>query len=118
MQTRMEPGGQSSNDISDRLTHTLLALLKCAREAVQAVDEQQLLQSVCDIFVEDGGFRMAWVGQAEPDVQKTIRPVAQAGSQDGFAQNTVRLYHCNSIRPKVVGSGGVGFASNNRRRRR
>ena len=70
-----------------RLTQTLRTLLKFGRAVIEATDEHQLLQSVCNIFVEDGGFRMAWVGYAEPDSQKTIRLVAQAGDQDEILRN-------------------------------
>lgn len=39
------------------------------------------------VFPEDGGYRMAWVGYAEPDAQKNIRPVAQAGDHNGVLQD-------------------------------
>jgi PAS domain S-box-containing protein len=39
-----------------------LALLKCHKLAARAVDEQQILQSVCDYLVSDGGLRGARVG--------------------------------------------------------
>jgi PAS domain S-box-containing protein len=34
--------------------------------------------------VETGGYRMAWVGLAEDDPAKTVRPVAWAGAEDGY----------------------------------
>jgi len=74
-------------EIPTRLTQTLRMLLKFGRVIIEATNEHQLLQSVCEFFVEKGGFRMAWVGYAESDSQKSIRLVAQAGDQDGILQN-------------------------------
>jgi PAS domain S-box-containing protein len=85
MQTQVEQEHRLDNASSDPLTHTLL--VNCGRALVQAVDEQQLLQSVCNILVKDSGFRMAWFGYAEPDAGN-IRLVAQAGDQDGFLEET------------------------------
>jgi hypothetical protein len=45
MQTQVKQEHRLDNESSDRLTHTLL--VNCGRALVQAVDEQQLLQSVC-----------------------------------------------------------------------
>ncbi len=42
-------------------------------------DEHELFQSVCQILVEVGGLRLAWVGHCEDDAEKTVRPVAMAG---------------------------------------
>jgi PAS domain S-box-containing protein len=69
---------------SDRLAHTVV--INCGRALAQAVDEQDLLQSVCNALVNNCGFRLAWVGLTEPDSSNSIRLVAQAGDQDGFLQ--------------------------------
>ncbi len=87
MQSRMNQGGRSSKEIPVRLTQMLRTLIKFGRAVVEASDEHQLLQSVCDIFVEGGGFRTAWVGYPELDARKTIRPVAQTGDHDGILRN-------------------------------
>jgi PAS domain S-box-containing protein len=86
MQNRMEQGG-SGKEIPVRLTQTSHILLKFGRAMVEAADEHKLLQSVCDIFVKDGGFRFAWVGYPVLYPQKTIRPVAQTGDQDEILRN-------------------------------
>ena len=44
-----------------------------------AEDEQTLVEAICRIVCEDAGYRMAWVGYAEQDDDKTLRPVAAAG---------------------------------------
>ncbi len=60
MKAQVEQEHRLDNETSDRLTDTLL--VNCGRALAQAVDEQQLLQSVCNILVKDRGFRMAWFG--------------------------------------------------------
>ena len=71
---------------SDQLAHTLV--INCGRALAQAVDEQDLLQSVCNTLVKNCGFRLAWFGYTEPDSSNSIRLVAQAGDQDGFLNET------------------------------
>ncbi len=46
---------------------------------VRAQDEATLLQDMCRIAVNSGGYRTAWVGYAEQDEAKRVRPVAQCG---------------------------------------
>ena len=46
----------------------------------------QLLNEVCRIIVEVGGYRMAWVGYAEDDANKSVRPVAQTGFDAGYVE--------------------------------
>jgi PAS domain S-box-containing protein len=75
-----------NTDDSDRLAHTLL--VNCGRALAQAVDEQDLLQSVCNTLISDCGFRLAWFGYTEADNSKDILVVAQAGDQDGFLKET------------------------------
>jgi len=64
--------------------HTLLSA--CNQALVRATDEQALLDTFCRNAVEIGGYRMAWVGFAEHDEAKRVRPVAWAGHEEGFTQ--------------------------------
>ncbi|MGA3141597.1 MAG: PAS domain S-box protein [Verrucomicrobiota bacterium] len=56
----------------------------CNQEMVRATDEAALLQAICHIAVEHGGYRMTWVGFAEQDEARSVRPVAQAGFEEGY----------------------------------
>ena len=58
----------------------------CNEAMVRATSESALLQAVCRIAVDIGGYRMGWVGFAHDDAQKTIEPVAHAGASDGYLQ--------------------------------
>jgi PAS domain S-box-containing protein len=67
-----------------RLNRTLQTLHQCNQALVRATEEYGLLRSVCQILVEVGGLRMAWVGYREFNEDKTVRPVAQAGYEAGY----------------------------------
>lgn len=67
-----------------RLNRALKLLSDCNMALVHAADEQTLLTEICRMIVEQGGYRMAWVGYAEHDTQKTVRPVAQCGDDKGY----------------------------------
>jgi diguanylate cyclase (GGDEF)-like protein len=66
-------------------TRRALGVLRAANRALlRATDETWLVQEICRIMVEDSGYRFAWVGYAEHDEQKSVRPVAHAGFEDGY----------------------------------
>jgi PAS domain S-box-containing protein len=64
-----------------------------------------LLVEVCRICTELAGYRMAGVGWAEQDEAKTIRPVAQAGFEEGYLDR-VQVTWADTDR----GRGPVGTA--------
>jgi len=88
-----------------RINRTLKTLSTCNQIIVRTQDEQDLLKKICQIIVEVGGYRLAWVGFAEHDVEKSIRPVAQAGYDDGYLQK-LQLTWSDTVR----GQGPTGIA--------
>ncbi|MBS3819557.1 GAF domain-containing protein [bacterium] len=64
----------------------LKALVKCNKALVNASEESDLLNKICQIIVETAGYRLAWVGYAEKDEKKSVRPVGQAGYEDGYLE--------------------------------
>src|SRR5208283_2632634 len=78
---------------------------QCNQEMVRATDESALLQAICRIAVEHGGYRLAWVGFAEQDEARSVRPVAQAGFEDGYL-GTVNITWADTER----GRGPTGTA--------
>jgi len=66
-----------------RLNLELRAISNCNQVLVRAEDEQKLLDDVCRIICYEVGYRMVWVGYAENDDARTIRPVAWAGDREG-----------------------------------
>ncbi len=62
----------------------LRTLSACNEMMVRAGNETELLDSICRLIVETGGYRMAWVGVPEQDAAKTVRVLAQHGNDDGY----------------------------------
>lgn len=75
---------KQAEDALRHLNRELRAVSECNQTLLRAVDEQTLLDEVCRIICEEAGYRMAWVGYAENDEAKTVRPVAWAGVEDGY----------------------------------
>lgn len=67
-----------------RLNRELRAISDCNQILVRAENEQELLRDICRIICDEAGYRMAWVGYAEDDEARTIRPVAWAGVESGY----------------------------------
>ncbi|MEW6357895.1 MAG: PAS domain S-box protein [Planctomycetota bacterium] len=75
---------EESNAELARVNRALMVLSQCNQALIRAVDESHLLNEVCRIIAEKGGYRLAWIGLAEHDEEKTVRPVAQAGFEEGY----------------------------------
>ncbi len=67
-----------------RVSRALRTLSACNEALVRAANEPELLNAICRLVVETGGYRLAWVGVPEQDAAKTVRPVAQYGHDEGF----------------------------------
>ena len=63
---------------------TLKVLSQGNQVLIHANNEEQLLENICRIIVETGDYRMCFVGFAELDSERTIRPVAQWGYDEGY----------------------------------
>lgn len=56
------------------------------RTLLRARDEASLLQEMCRVIVELGGYRMAWVGYLQADAERTLKPMAHYGFEEGFLE--------------------------------
>lgn len=88
-----------------RVNLTLRALTASNRAQLQIKTETALLQEVCRIITEVCGFAMVWIGYAEHDRARTVRPVAHAGFEDGYL-DALRLSWADTKR----GRGPTGTA--------
>jgi PAS domain S-box-containing protein len=86
-------------------SRALKAITECDQAMMRATNESELLNEICRIIVEVGGYRMAWVGFAENDDGKTVRPVALKGFDAGYVNN-IRV----SWGDTEYGQGPVGRA--------
>ena len=50
---------------------------------IHSTSEPQLLADMCQAVVEQGGYRLAWIGFAEQDEDKGLRQMASAGHEAG-----------------------------------
>ncbi|WP_298209511.1 EAL domain-containing protein [Acidovorax sp.] len=62
-------------------------LSACNETLIRATSETALLQAICQIAVDIGGYRMGWVGFALDDERQSIEPVAHAGYNPGYLEN-------------------------------
>ncbi|NMG73465.1 bifunctional diguanylate cyclase/phosphodiesterase [Aromatoleum diolicum] len=54
------------------------------RSLVRATEERALLEDICRIIVEEGGYRLAWVGYVQHDEAKSIAVMAHCGIDREF----------------------------------
>src|SRR5208283_5476922 len=72
---------------------------------VRASDEESLLTAVCNIAVDVAGHRLAWIGYARPDDQRSVAVMAQAGQALAYLRD-LRLTWADSD----LGRGPTGTA--------
>lgn len=85
-----------------RLNRHLRMISDCNQALIRARDENELLQTLCAIVVDSGGYPMAWVGRAEHDAAQPLRPLAWAGHEPGHLEQSA--VGC------VAGEAGAGTA--------
>ena len=77
---------QKQNELRIRQLNRIYAVLSDINQTiVHEKDSQAMLTKACQIAVEKGGFRMAWVGMHDTAAQK-VQPVASAGVVDGYLE--------------------------------
>ena len=62
-----------------RLNRALKGLSRCTDAVARAENEAVLLQEVCDLAVQVGGYRLVWIGYAQHDEAKSVLAMAAAG---------------------------------------
>jgi len=67
-----------------RTFRALRVLSEMNGQLISADREQEFLEAVCAMVVGSGGYRMATVGYAMHDRERSVRPVAEAGYGDGY----------------------------------
>lgn len=59
-------------------------VVKCHSIIVNADNEDDLFNAICNILVTEGPFKLAWVGRADQGEDKKVVPVAEAGFKKGY----------------------------------
>jgi len=69
---------------SNRALETLSA---CNKVLIHTEGEAQFLNDICHAIVEQGGYKLTWIGHAEHDRAKSVRPIAEAGFGEGYLES-------------------------------
>lgn len=93
------------NEKSTRLSRLYNVLSKINEAIVRIREPQKLFEEACRVAVENGQFRMVWIGLADPDT-KLIKVVAKYGHDVGYL-DSVRVSMNNDI---PEGRGPTGMA--------
>jgi len=88
-----------------KLSRALRTLSLCNEALVRAQNEGELLDRICRLVVEQGGYLLSWVGFRVDDAEKSVRPVAKAGFEDGYLE-TLQITWADTER----GRGPTGTA--------
>ena len=67
-----------------RLNHTLDAHSKSSQAMMHSYNELQYIKEVCRIIIEDCGHSMVWIGYAQNDDLKSVKPMAYYGFDQGY----------------------------------
>lgn len=71
-----------------RSIRALRVLSACNAAVTKTVDELQLIGEVCEIVVSEGNYWFAWVGYPQNDTIKTVKPMAFAGHEMAYLENS------------------------------
>jgi PAS domain S-box-containing protein len=82
----MKKSLENSRAALQRVRLALKARSECSQVLVRATDENKLMGKICRIIVDSEGYRLAWVGFAMQDSEKTVQPVAQWGCENGYLE--------------------------------
>jgi PAS domain S-box-containing protein len=75
---------------------------------VRASDQEKLFKEACEIAVEVGKFKMAWIGLVDQESAK-VTPIATAGEDDGYL-SIIKTISTNNV---LEGRGPAGTAIRN-----
>ncbi len=71
------------------ISNRLYAVLSASNKAIVRIhDKKELLNEICRIVVDTGGFTMAWAGLVSPETH-SIEPTAASGHVDKFLDNVL-----------------------------
>ena len=70
----------------NRVNRLYSVLSRISHVTVQTDDKQKLFDETCRILVEDGKFKMAWIGGIDENT-KLVKPVSSCGNNNGYLDN-------------------------------
>ena len=97
-----------AENVLRKMNRILMLLSACDDALVRADNIQALLQEVCFLIVEIGGYRLAWIGYRLDDAEHTVQPVAQDGFDNGYIESVDLTW---GEGPRGQGPTGVAIRS-------
>jgi len=78
----------TAQDLAEKALRITARALKVISDTttvlINTPDELDLLNSICRVIVETGGYRMAWVGYADASGGSRVQPMAHYGYEEGY----------------------------------
>ena len=102
---RREGARREAEMALQRVERAQRVLAECGRVLIHANDEEDMLNSVCRIFVDRGGYKQAWIGAPAAGSALPLRATARAGYGDADGPMAT---HANAASP---GYGGLAHAA-------
>ena len=96
---------RASEKALQRTNRALKVVSECNEALVRIADENELLHEICRVAVETGHYEMAWVAFAMDDEEKSARPVAKWGRENGYLARIKVGWGDNAL-----GQGPIGTA--------
>jgi len=76
--------------------------MRCTRAVMHATNVNLLMEQVCAVIV-DAGYRFCWIGAAEQNEEKTVRPLAWAGHSNGYLSGISATWSDSELDPGPAG---------------
>jgi len=98
---RASPTQPCPEDRFARLNRTYAFLSAINHAIVRVREPQMLFELACRIAVEKGGFRMAWIGVADPEAQ-VVTPIAYSGLTEDYLEKMNLLMDGEALGPAAI----------------
>ncbi|WP_181376322.1 sensor domain-containing phosphodiesterase [Novimethylophilus kurashikiensis] len=98
---------QQSASALEMLNRAIAMRNACSDALIRAKNEHDLLSSICDVAVKIGGYAMAWVGYAQYDAERRVKPAAFSGRPEDIDFLEERLISWSPFSP--LGNGPAGY---------
>lgn len=89
-----------------RAVRALKTLSWSSRALVHSRSENDLYRSVCAAAVEHGRYKMAWIGLAQDDAMRSIKPVARCGDATDYLDEVSFSW---GDEPTLMGTSGMAI---------
>jgi PAS domain S-box-containing protein len=67
-----------------RVNRSLQMVVMCDQELARASNEQELLDNLCKLIIDKGGYQLVWVGEALNDAEKNVHVLAEWGNMERY----------------------------------